>query len=93
MPDPIIEYKASLAANQLMEVRVPEMITKLKQRIGRLIRGFSDTGIVSIIDPHLRDKPAARYRDITWASLPIHNRTTSINELREFYYALDAGQK
>lgn len=90
VPDPIIEYKASLAKNQLMEVRVPEMIIKLKQGIGRLIRGFSDTGIVSIIDPRLRDKPATPYRDITWASLPIHNRTTSLNELREFYYALDS---
>ena len=76
-----------------MEVRVPEMIIKLKQGIGRLIRGFSDTGIVSIIDPRLRDKPAAPYRDITWASLPIHNRTTSLNELREFYRALDAGRE
>ena len=56
--------------------------------IGHLIRGFSDTGIVSIIDPRLRDKPATPYRDITWASLPIHNRTTSINELREFYHAV-----
>ena len=33
-----------------MDVRVPEMIIKLKQGIGRLIRNFSDTGIVSIID-------------------------------------------
>ena len=90
VPDPIIEYKASLAANQLMEVRVPEMIIKLKQGIGRLIRGFTDTGIVSIIDPRLRDKPATPYRDITWASLPIHNRTTSLNELREFYHSLDS---
>ena len=88
VPDPIIEYKASLAKNQLMEVRVPEMIIKLKQGIGRLIRGFSDTGIVSIIDPRLRDKPATPYHDIIWASLPIHNRTTSISELREFYHAL-----
>ena len=76
-----------------MEVRVPEMIIKLKQGIGRLIRGFTDTGIVSIIDPRLRDKPASPYRDITWASLPIHNRTTSLNELREFYHALDAGRE
>ena len=91
VPDPIIEYKASLATNQLMEVRVPEMIIKLKQGIGRLIRGFSDTVIVSIIDPRLRDKPAMPYRDITWASLPIHIRTTNLNELRRFYHALDTG--
>ena len=29
-----------------MDVRVPEMIIKLKQGIGRLIRNFTDTGIV-----------------------------------------------
>ena len=85
VPDPIIEYKASVAKDQLMEVRVPEMIIKLKQGIGRLIRSEKDTGIVSIIDPRLRDKPATRYRNMTWAALPIHNRTTSLEELASFY--------
>ena len=44
VPDPIIEYKASIAKDAMMDVRVPEMIIKLKQGIGRLIRNFSDTG-------------------------------------------------
>lgn len=92
VPDPIIEYKASLSKNPLMEVRVPEMIIKLKQGIGRLIRGFTDTGIVSIIDPRLRDNPAKPYHDITWASLPIHNRTNSIQKLREIYCSLNEKQ-
>lgn len=85
VPDPIIEYKASIAKDSLMDVRVPEMIIKLKQGIGRLIRSKSDTGIVSIIDPRLRDSPATKYRAITWASLPIHNRTNSLEVLRRFY--------
>jgi ATP-dependent DNA helicase DinG len=89
VPDPIIEYKASIAKDDLMEVRVPEMIIKLKQGIGRLIRNDSDTGIVSIIDSRLRDKPAERYHDITWASLPIHNRSTSIEEVRAFYEKIE----
>ena len=38
-----------------MDVRVPEMIIKLKQGIGRLIRNYTDTDIVSIIDSRLRD--------------------------------------
>ena len=71
-----------------MDVRVPEMIIKLKQGIGRLIRSASDAGIVSIIDPRLRDNPPARYRDIVWNSLPIQNRTTSIEKLRVFYTSL-----
>ena len=89
VPDPIIEDKVSMAADGLMDVRVPEMIINLKQGIGRLIRSATDAGIVSIIDPRLRDNPPARYRDIVWDSLPIQNRTTSIDTLRAFYASLN----
>ncbi len=85
VPDPIIEYKCSVAKDGLMDVRVPEMIIKIKQGIGRLIRNFTDTGIVCIIDRRLRDEPPERYHDITWDSLPIKNRTSSLNELRKFF--------
>lgn len=85
VPDPIIEYKASIAKDPLMDVQVPEMIIKLKQGIGRLIRNFTDSGIVCIIDRRLRDEPPERYHDVTWASLPIKNRTKSLDELRRFY--------
>ena len=78
-----------MAKDGLMDVRVPEMIIKLKQGIGRLIRSASDAGIVSIIDPRLRDSPPARYRDIVWDSLPLQNRTTSIDKLRAFYGSLN----
>ncbi|MCI8856622.1 MAG: ATP-dependent DNA helicase [Clostridiaceae bacterium] len=88
VPDPIIEYKASIAKDALMDVRVPEMIIKLKQGIGRLIRNFTDTGIVCIIDRRLRDEPPERYHDIAWSSLPIKNRTNDLDELREFYESL-----
>ena len=88
VPDPIIEYKCSVAKDALMDVRVPEMIIKLKQGIGRLIRNFSDTGIVCIIDRRLRDDPPERYHDIAWESLPIKNRTSSLDELRKFYDSL-----
>lgn len=88
VPDPIIEHKVSLAKDGMMDVRVPEMIIRLKQGIGRLIRSFSDKGIVSIIDPRLRNQPKERYHDVVWASIPIHNRTTSLAELRTFYQSL-----
>ena len=90
VPDPIINYKASIAKDALMDVNVPEMVIKLKQGIGRLIRNFTDTGIVCIIDRRLRDEPAERYHDITWSSLPIKNRTKSLDELRRFYNSLPA---
>lgn len=88
VPDPIIEYKCSIAKDALMDVRVPEMIIKLKQGIGRLIRNFTDTGIVCIIDRRLRDEPPERYHDITWGSLPIKNRTNNLDKLRKFYESL-----
>ena len=93
VPDPIIEYKCSVAKDALMDVRVPEMIIKLKQGIGRLIRNFTDTGIVCIIDRRLRDEPPERYHDITWDSLPIKNRTSSLEELRKFYEGLPSAKE
>ena len=80
--------KASIAKAPLMDVRVPEMVIKRKQGIGRLIRNFTDTGIVCIIDRRLRDEPPERYHDVTWASLPIKNKTRSLDELRNFYESL-----
>lgn len=85
VPDPIIEYKCSIVTNPLMDVRVPEMIIKLKQGIGRLIRSSTDKGIVSIIDPRLGDKSNVPYKDEIWNSIPIKNRTNSIERLSEFY--------
>lgn len=92
VPDPIIEYKASIANDALMEVRVPVLVIELKQGIGRLIRNFTDFGIVSIIDSRLRDNPAERYHDTVWDSLPIHNRTTDLNEAKNFYDRLNLRQ-
>lgn len=93
VPDPIIEYKCSVSTDALMDVRVPEMIIKLKQGIGRLIRNFTDTDIVCIIDRRLRDEPPERYHDITWDSLPIKNRTSSLDELRKFYEGLPSAKE
>ena len=87
-PDPVMECKSLSASDPLMDVQVPEMIIKLKQGIGRLIRNFTDSGIISIIDPRLRDAPPARYHDTVWDALPVKNRTNSIRELRKFYQAL-----
>lgn len=88
VPDPIITYKASVSPDALMKVMVPEMVTKLKQGVGRLIRNFTDTGIISIIDPRLKDVNPKPYRDIVWKALPISNRTNNLKELQEFYNRL-----
>ena len=68
-----------------MKVSVPEMVIKLKQGIGRLIRSEQDRGIVSIVDSRVGDQSKAPYRKIIWESLPIKNRTSSIEEITKFY--------
>lgn len=88
VPDPIIDYKRSLVKNPMMEVSAPEMVIKLKQGVGRLIRNYTDIGIVSIIDPRLGDMSAVPYKDLVWEALPITNRTNNIQLLRQFYLTL-----
>jgi ATP-dependent DNA helicase DinG len=53
VPDPIGEYEQTLYADMTeykRKVIVPEMLIKLKQGFGRLIRTEKDTGCVAILD-------------------------------------------
>jgi ATP-dependent DNA helicase DinG len=90
--DTIIEYKHEIAEEKgrspIMSVEVPEMIIKLKQGIGRLIRNASDKGIVSIIDPRLGSTFPNEYQETVWRSLPIKNRTSDIKELKKFFESI-----
>ena len=75
----------NVVKNPLEGVLVPEMIIKLKQGVGRLIRNKTDKGIVSIIDSRLGDKSKANYKEKVWQALPIKQRTNSLKELQSFY--------
>ena len=85
VPEPIIDYKVKQAKDGLMEILVPEMIIKLKQGIGRLIRSDKDFGIVSIIDSRIGEHSKVSYKTMIWDALPIKNKTSDINEVKEFY--------
>lgn len=89
VPEPIINYKISISENGLMDVLVPEMIIKLKQGIGRLIRNKNDYGIVSIIDPRLGENSKAPYKQLVWDALPIKNKTNNIIDVEKFYRNLE----
>lgn len=93
VPDPTIDYKMSIADDPIRDVAVPEMIIKLKQGTGRLIRSASDKGIVSILDPRVSSKIGTKYRNITLNSLPIKNRTEDIGNIRYFWNNLTEGIK
>lgn len=85
VPEPIMEYKMSKAECPLMEVAVPEMIIKLKQGAGRLIRSADDKGIVSILDPRASSRIKTAYREDAMSSLPENNTTENITELKKFW--------
>ena len=77
--NPIIEEKASHFRDGFREVYLPEMIIKLKQGAGRLIRSSTDKGIVSILDSRYKE-----YQDVILESLPFGNCTTDIEEVKAF---------
>ena len=85
VPDPITAEKEAGKKDPLMEVRVPEMIIKLKQGVGRLIRNEDDKGIVSIIDSRMGDRSSVPYKERVWDALPIKSRTCDLEEIRRFY--------
>jgi len=92
VPEPIIDYKMSLTDNPIDEVAVPEMVIKLKQGVGRLIRSASDMGIVSILDPRVSLRKA-KYADVALAALSVKNRANSIEELHTFWNRTNEGSQ
>lgn len=78
IPDPIIEYKCSIV-DKKEKVLVPEMKIKLKQGIGRLIRGKDDRGIVSILDSRIQI-----YLEKVLDCIPTSNITFNIEDVKKF---------
>ncbi|SDA29526.1 ATP-dependent DNA helicase DinG [Ruminococcus sp. YE71] len=89
VPDPIIDYKMSKAKDRVRDVAVPEMIIKLKQGAGRLIRSSTDKGIVSILDPRASTRENKPYRDTILNALCEKHSTEDIDELTAFWNKLN----
>jgi ATP-dependent DNA helicase DinG len=86
VPDAIGEYEQTLYPNMgeyKRQVIVPEMLIKLKQGDGRLIRLESDTGCVAILDSRAALRGA--YRERVIATLPNRRITGSIAEVRQLF--------
>ena len=84
VPDPIAEYEQSVMGGlkaYLDKIITPNMIIKLKQYAGRLIRSETDTGIVAILDSRVNSR--GKYRNIVLSSLfdaPVTNRIADVEE-------------
>lgn len=77
--DPVIQNKASVYSDGFREVYLPEMLLKLKQGTGRLIRSETDKGIVAILDSRVKD-----YAEEITSSLPYSNVTADMEEVERF---------
>jgi Rad3-related DNA helicase len=86
-PDAIGEFERKQYASfpaYLNSVLVPEMLIKLKQGFGRLIRKEDDTGVVAILDSRANSHGA--YRERVLAALPNCRVTNLISDVIDFFH-------
>ena len=77
--DPVMDAKAKYYAGGSNTVYLQDMLIKLKQGAGHLIRSETDKGIVSILDPRTKD-----YGNAVLETLPFNNATADIEEVKTF---------
>lgn len=83
VPDPISEYEQTLYGSlqeYLDNVNTPNMLIKLKQYAGRLIRSESDTGVIAILDSRVNKH--GKYRN---AVLDVLFDTTVTNNIQDVW--------
>ncbi len=85
-PNAVSRYEQTLYVDfreYLESILIPEMIVRLKQGFGRLIRTEFDTGVVALLDFRVRD--GAVYHDILLAALPDCYTTSDIDYVEGFF--------
>lgn len=84
-PDPIGEYEKALYGGMdayKIKALVPDMLVKLKQGFGRLIRTETDIGVCAILDS--RARKGAAYHTRVLAALPPCRVTSNIFDVYDF---------
>ena len=85
VPDPVSDWEKTQYSGMDEYIRaavVPEMLVKLKQGFGRLIRTVTDTGVVAILDSRANGRGA--YRSRVLAALPECGVTNSVSVVSRF---------
>lgn len=88
VPDPISEHERTMynsAEKYKNAVIIPEMLVKLMQGFGRLIRSMSATGVVAILNSCVRK--GGPYRTEILKALPFCRVTSSIAAIPAFLRA------
>lgn len=85
VPDPIGDYERTLYTDMdayKNQALVPDMLVKLKQGFGRLIRTETDTGVCAILDS--RARKGAAYHERVLDALPSCHTTSDLGAVRQF---------
>jgi len=77
-----IELEKEKERNPFLTIQIPEMIIKLKQGMGRLIRTETDKGIIAILDPRIYTK---KYGELILKSLGEYKLIKTYAELKNSY--------
>lgn len=83
-----MEEKKSASANVsafINEYAVPEMLIKLRQGVGRLIRCETDTGLISVLDTRT---VRSGYSERVQAALSKYPGVENLDEIREFFHSV-----
>ena len=83
-----MEEKKSASANVsafINEYAVPEMLIKLRQGVGRLIRCETDTGLISVLDTRA---VMSRYAERVQAVLSKYPGVENLDEIQEFFHSV-----
>ncbi len=86
VPDPISENEKAICGSEKQyrdKILFPDMLIKLKQGHGRLLRLVSDTGVTAILDSRVRAGTPSR--DKVLSALPRCCVTSSVARVRGFY--------
>jgi ATP-dependent DNA helicase DinG len=86
VPTPILEHKRNFypKLNEFIQTIIfPEMLIKLKQGIGRLIRNETDTGLIAILD--CRMSKNGKYQNRILKALADYTVTYSIDDVKTFF--------
>ena len=93
VPDPIGDYERELCGDMetyKLRAIIPDMLVKLKQGCGRLVRKEGDTGVVAILDSRVNLRGS--YRSRVLSALPYCKVTSLISDVKKFF-KLKKGQR
>ena len=84
--DPILKARIDAmrdnGLNPFFDFQLPNAVITLKQGAGRLIRDYTDTGLLMLCDPRLRTKP---YGKVFLKSLPTMPITKELDHVETFF--------